>query len=79
MSEIPIKLIQMIKNGGNPQQLVLSMLEEGAAASNPIISNLIELAKNKDDANIEKFARNYFAERGMDFDKEFNAFKQSFK
>lgn len=79
MNKTPIKLIQMIKNGGNPQQLVLSMIENGAATNNPILAKLVELAKNKDEKGIEQFARNYFSERGLDFDKEFNAFKQSFK
>lgn len=75
-NNVPIQLLQMIKNGGNPQQLVLSILEQ-STAGNPVLENLLNLAKNHDKAGIEKFARNMMKERGLDFDTEFNAFKQS--
>ena len=71
-----MQLIQMIKNGGNPQQLVLSMLEQNAD-SNPVINNLLNLAKEGKTNEIEDIARNIFKEQGKDFDKEFNSFKQS--
>jgi hypothetical protein len=35
----------------------------------------LDLAKNNRTAEIEKIARNLCAERGIDFDKEFNSFK----
>lgn len=72
----PMQLIQMIKNGGNPQQLALSMLEQNAG-SNPVINNLLNLAKEGKTSEIEDIARNMFKEQGKDFDKEFNSFKQS--
>lgn len=71
----PMYLIQMIKSGQNPQQLMLNILE-GQAASNPMSANLLELAKQGRTADIEKIARNIAKERGIDFDKEFTAFKQ---
>ena len=73
----PIMLIQMIKQGQNPQQLLMSILE-GSAASNPINSNLLDMVKNRKTADIETFARNYFASQGKDFDKEFRAFKETY-
>jgi hypothetical protein len=39
-------------------------------------ANLLSLAKNKDAQALEQIARNYFAERGLDYDTEFNALKQ---
>ena len=54
----PMMLIQMIKQGQNPQQLLMSILE-GSAANNPINSNLLDMVKNKKTDEIEKFARNY--------------------
>lgn len=72
----PMQLIQMIKNGGNPQQLALSMLEQNAG-SNPVINNLLNLAKEGKTNEIEDIVRNMFKEQGKDFDKEFNSFKQS--
>ena len=39
--------------------------------------NLLSLAQAGSTADIEKIARNICAQRGVDFDKEFAAFKQS--
>ena len=73
----PLMLIQMIKQGQNPQQLLMSILE-GSAANNPINSNLLDMVKNRKTADIETFARNYFASQGKDFDSEFKAFKETY-
>lgn len=72
----PAQLIQMIKQGKNPQQLLLSILE-GQAKSNPMSANLLELAKKGDSASIEQIARNLCSAKGIDFDKEFSSFKQN--
>lgn len=71
----PNVLIQMIKNGSNPQQLMLNILE-GKAQENPIYQNLMVMAKQNKTADIEKFARNLVESQGLNFDKEFNAFRQ---
>ena len=73
----PFELVQMIKNGKNPQQLMLSVLDK-QAQNNPIYGNLKNLAKEGRTADIERFARNLAASQGMDFDKEFNAFRHKF-
>ena len=73
----PLMLIQMMKSGQNPQQLLMSILE-GQAGTNPISANLLDMVKENRKGDIEQFARNYFASNGMDFDKEFNAFKQTY-
>lgn len=72
-----MQFMGMLKNGGNPEQMMMSMLENGAQ-NNPIMQNLFILAKNKDSKQIEQVARNMAKERGLDFDKEFNSFKQMF-
>ena len=74
----PIQLIQMIQQGKNPEQLSLSMLEQQASNSNPLLSNLILLAKEGKGKDIEQIARNIVNEKGLDFDVEFNKFKQQF-
>ena len=71
----PMRLIQMIKQGQNPEQLLMQVLE-GQAGSNPMTANLLSLAKKKDAKSLEKIARNIFAQRGLDFDTEFNALMQ---
>ena len=70
-----MQIMQMIRSGGNPQTLVMNMLQQQAGNS-PIGQNLITMAKNNDGKGIEQVARNLCAQRGLDFDKEFAAFKQ---
>ena len=72
----PNRLIQMIRQGQNPQQLMLSILE--GQAGSPMGRNLLNLARNGQTAEIEKIARNLCKERGMDFDQEFMKFRQMF-
>ena len=69
-----IQLLQMIQKGANPQQLVISMLEQ-QSANNPMIGNLLNLAKKNDNQGIEQVARNIMSSQGKDFEKEFNDFK----
>jgi hypothetical protein len=64
-----------MKKGGNPQQIVLNMLEQ-QTNNNPFAANLLQLAKNNKTLEIEQIARNMAKEKGVDFDKEFNDFKQ---
>ena len=73
----PMQLIAQIKNGQNPQQLMLSILE-GEANNNPIMGNLLQMARENRTADIEKFARNLAKEQGIDFDKEFSQFKKQY-
>lgn len=70
----PRRLIQMIRQGQNPQQLMLSVLE--GQAGSPMGRNLLNLARNGQTAEIEKIARNLCKERGVDFDQEFMKFRQ---
>ena len=72
----PMQIIEILKNGGNPQQIVIGMLEQNSQ-DNPVLNNLLSLAKEGNTQEIENFARNMLKEQGKDFDKEFNSFKQS--
>ena len=69
-----MKLLQAIRNGANPQQLVMSVLE-GEMANTPMGKNLLQLVKQNKTSEIEKIARNICAQNGIDFDKEFASFK----
>lgn len=73
----PVDLVTMIKQGKNPQQLILNIFESNLSKVNPIAANLVDLAKHNRTAEIERIARNLCAERGIDFDKEFNSFKSN--
>ena len=48
----PMELVQMIKNGSNPQQLMMSVLEN-QMSNNPMGQNLLYLAKNNQTQGIE--------------------------
>lgn len=65
----PMQLIQMIKGGKNPQQLVMNILQQ-QGQNNPIINNAVNLAQNGNVSGLEMLARNLAAQRGLDFDKE---------
>lgn len=71
-----MNLLQAIRNGANPQQLVMGVLE-GQMANTPMGKNLLQLVKENRTSEIEQIARNICAEKGIDFDKEFASFKQS--
>lgn len=71
----PMQLIQMMKNGANPQQIAMSMLQE-RASQNPIMQNLLSLAQQGNTPQIEQIARNIVNERGGNFDEEFKRFRQ---
>ena len=72
----PMQVIMAMKNGQNPQQIVMNMLQERMSQT-PMGQNLITLAQNNQTAQIEQIARNICNQRGIDFDKEFNSFKDS--
>lgn len=71
-----MQIISLMKNGGNPQQMVLSMLEQ-QTENNPFAANLLHLAKGNKSGEIEQIARNLAKEKGIDFDTEFNNFKKT--
>jgi hypothetical protein len=68
--------LSMIKQGKNPEQMMLQFLETQMRGT-PMGDNLISLARQGNTAEIERIARNLVAQKGMDYDKEFKAFKQS--
>ena len=57
----PNVLIQMIRQGKNPQQLLLSILQ-GEAYNNPLGKNLLNLAQQGRTDELEKVVRNIYAQ-----------------
>ena len=73
----PKMLIQMIRQGNNPQQLMLSILQ-GQAYNNPLGKNLLNLAQQGKTADIERIVRNRYTQQGgQNFDQDFEAFKRA--
>lgn len=75
MTNSIMQFIQAMRGGGNPQQMIINMLQQQAGNS-PLGQNLLQMARQNDGKGIEQIARNLCQQRGLDFDKEFAAFKQ---
>lgn len=72
----PIQQIKSLVGNNNPQQVAMQMLGNN---NNPMLNNLIKMARDGNTQGIENFARNFYKERGRDFDKEFTDFMSNFK
>ena len=70
----PMQLMNMIKSK-NPQEVIISIIGN----KNPMMNNLMNLAKSGNKTEIENIARNMCKEKGIDFDKEFPSFMENFK
>ena len=68
----PLTMIgQMIKNGGNPQQIFQQMM-----GNNPIMKNAFEMAQKGDSKGVEELARNLCREKGINPDEAITKVKQ---
>ena len=70
------QMIQFIKAGNNPEQFVMMMLQNGAK-NNPVFANILQLVQNRNYQGVENVVKNLAKQRGIDFDKEFNNFRQT--
>ncbi len=73
-----LNMIGSFKNQ-DPSIIITNIVNEAANQGNPIMQNLAELIKQGDTKQIEQVVRNIAKERGLDYDKEFKAFRQIFK
>lgn len=68
--------MEFVKGIQNPKDFVMNMIGKN---SNPMLNNLMQMAKKGNSKEIETFARNFCRERGRDFDKEFSDFMKQMK
>lgn len=73
----PMQLMNMFK-GGNPQQMIMSMLRQNAN-SNPILQNALQMAEKGDTQGIETLARNLCKERNINPEEMIQQLKSQFK
>ena len=66
-----------IKRGSNPEPIMMNILQQRMGGT-PMGDNLISLARQGNSKEIERIARNLASQRGMDFDKEFSAFRKRY-
>lgn len=72
-----IHMVNMVRQG-NPQQIIMGMLEQRAQQGNPVFKNLLNKVQQGDTQGVETIVRNMAKEKGIDFDTEFNSFKRRF-
>lgn len=71
------QFMQLIMQQGGPKQMVMNIIEN-QMSQNPLCANLLNLAKDNKEDEIERVVRNAFQENGLDFDTEFRNFKNQF-
>lgn len=72
----PMQMIKMMMGKMSPKDMAISMIKNN---SNPMLSNLIDMANNNETEKLEQFARNICKEKNIDFDKDFADFMNNFK
>lgn len=73
----PMQLMQMMKNGGNPQQMIMNMMRQNAG-NNPVMNNALQMMEKGDTKGIEQLCRNICNERGISADEIMNQIKNQF-
>lgn len=71
-----LQIINMLKGSKDPKQMITNIVNMNG---NPILKNLVEMAKNGDEKGVEEFARNIYKQQGRDFDKEFTDLMSNFQ
>ena len=72
----PMNILKSMFGSMNPKEMVSKIISNN---SNPIVSNLVNMANKGDTKGIEEFARNYMKEQGRNYDEEFNNFMNNFR
>ena len=72
----PMQLMQMLR-GGNPQQVLLSLLNQ-QAGNNPVMKNALDMVQKGDTKGVEQLARNMANEKGIDVDKAIADIRKQF-
>ncbi len=61
----PLTMIgQMMKNGGNPQQIFQQMMRNNQIVNNPMAKNAMEMLQKGDSSGLQSMAENLAKERG---------------
>lgn len=74
----PMFLLNALKNT-TPEKLVMNLISSKFGNNNPMMNNLLSMAKKGDNKGLEEFARNMCKEKGIDFNKEYNNFISNLK
>lgn len=78
MNPMMAMLGQMMKGGGNPQQMIQQMMGNNQIMSNPILKNTLDMAQKGDSKGVEELARNLCTEKGINPDEAIGKIKSQF-
>lgn len=76
MNRMNPNIFNLLKSGGNPQQILSNMLKGN---NNPMAQNIINMMNNNDSKGIEQLARNLCRSKGIDPDQMMNDIQGRFK
>jgi len=79
MFNISPQLMQLLKSGGNPQQLLMGMMQNGNMGNNPIMQNVMGMMNSGNTAGIEQIVRNVCKQRNLDPDELYRQVQSQFK
>lgn len=74
--QLPPQLLQMMKGGGNPQQMLMSMLN---GKNDGISQNIMSMLNSNNSNGIETIARNLCKSRGIDPDELMKSIQSQLK
>lgn len=69
-------LMDLINSGGNPEIMIMNMLQQ-RAGNNKLFANLLQLAQAQDTQQIESIVKNIVNESGKNYEEEFNSFRNT--
>ena len=71
----PMSMLKQYMTKGMTPKGIINQI----SVNNPILNNVIGMAKNGNSSGVENFARNICKQRGIDFDTAFGQFRNNFK
>lgn len=71
-------MFQMMRGGGNPQQILNQMMGNSQAMQNPMIRNAMQMYQSGDVAGLNKMAENLAKEKNTTVDEVKNSIMQKF-
>lgn len=70
-------LIGLLKSGGNPQVILLNMVQK-QSQGNPMMQNVLNMMQNGNYSGVEQIARNLCNEKGINPDEMMKQIKNQF-
>lgn len=71
-------MFQMMRGGGNPQQIIGQMMNNNQLMQNPMIKNAMQMYQKGDTKGLQNMAENLAKEKGMNVDDVKNNVMQQF-